>query len=177
MGAVAAAALLAWLWIALLRGLFWRTDQRLPAGAAPQRWPSLAIVVPARDEAAVLRQSLPTVLAQRYAGAARVILVDDNSTDGTGELARSLDSGGLPLTVTTPGEPPPGWTGKLWALRHGVELAGEVDLLLLTDADIAHEAGSLSALVTAAADRDLVSQMVRLRVQTPWERLIVPAFV
>jgi hopene-associated glycosyltransferase HpnB len=177
MGVVAAAALLAWLWIALLRGFFWRTDQRLPAGPAPVVWPSVAIVVPARDEAAVLRQSLPSLLNQRYAGAARVILVDDNSSDGTAEVAAGLDAGGLPLTVTAPGEPPPGWTGKLWALRHGVELAGEVDLLLLTDADIEHEPGSLAALVTAAADRDLVSQMVRLRVQTPWERLIVPAFV
>jgi hopene-associated glycosyltransferase HpnB len=78
-----------------------------------------------------------------------------------------------------PGDPPPGWTGKLWALRHGIGQAGEVDYLLLTDADIAHAPGSLRALVEAATanDLDLVSQMARLRVHTAWERLIVPAFV
>ncbi len=183
LGWIAAASLAAWLWLAFVRGFFWRTDQRLPATSDPTDWPSLAIVVPARDEAAVLPETLPTLLAQRYPGPAQVILVDDNSTDGTGEVARSLDGPrsldryGLPLTITTPGEPPAGWAGKLWALRHGVEVAGEVDLLLLTDADIAHEDGSLRQLVAAAGERDLVSQMARLRVRTGWERLIVPAFV
>ena len=90
--------------------------------------------------------------------------------------------GSLPLTVTTPGEPPEGWTGKLWALRHGVELAGDAEYLLLTDADIAHGPHSLDSLVAAAVSSptesyDLVSQMARLRTETRWERLIVPAFV
>jgi hopene-associated glycosyltransferase HpnB len=174
---IAAASLAAWFWLAFVRGFFWRTDQRLPTGSEPAYWPSLAVVVPARDEAAVLPETLPSLLTQRYPGPAQVILVDDNSTDGTAEVARSLDRHGLPLTITTPGEPPVGWAGKLWALRHGVEQAGAVDLLLLTDADIAHEDGSLRQLVAAAAERDLVSQMARLRIRTGWERLIVPAFV
>jgi hopene-associated glycosyltransferase HpnB len=65
----------------------------------------------------------------------------------------------------------------LWALAAGVDAAGPVDLLLFTDADVAHRPDSLERLVRAAADRDLVSQMARLRAETPWERLIVPAFV
>ncbi|MFG3084070.1 glycosyltransferase [Streptomyces parvulus] len=180
---VPALSLAAWLWLLLARGFFWRTDVTLPARREPAAWPSVCVVVPARDEAAVLPASLPSLLAQDYPGRAEVILVDDGSTDGTGELAGELARrhGGLPLTVTSPGEPPAGWTGKLWAVRHGVALARarEPEFLLLTDADIAHAPDSLRALVAAAGDGgfDVVSQMARLRVASAWERLVVPAFV
>jgi hopene-associated glycosyltransferase HpnB len=174
-------SLAGWCWLALGQGFFWRTDQRLPPHRdEPVRWPDVAVVVPARDEAEVLPRSLPGLLGQKYPGRARVILVDDHSGDGTAETARRLaEAGGLPLTVTTPPPLPAGWTGKLWAVRHGVELAGPAELLLLTDADIAHGPGVLAALVAGAqAQRlDLVSQMARLRTATGWERLIVPAFV
>ncbi|GGQ27734.1 glycosyltransferase [Streptomyces roseolilacinus] len=215
-----------WAWLLLGQGLFWRTDQRLPRGSVePERWPSVAVVVPARDEAEVLPVSLPSLLAQDYPGRAEVVLVDDGSEDGTGDLARALaepstgsraeggdrpgspadgavpaDGGrraagggdraegagrtGLPLTVVSPGPPEPGWTGKLWAVRHGVGVVcardeGAPDFLLLTDADIAHAPDSLRRLVAAAVSHrlDLVSQMARLRVSGAWERLVVPAFV
>jgi hopene-associated glycosyltransferase HpnB len=183
---VSALSLLVWLWLTCCHGFFWRTDVTLPERRPPARWPDVAIVVPARDEAEVLPVSLPSLLAQKYPGRARVILVDDHSGDGTGALAASLAGpDGLPLTVTTPPPLPAGWTGKLWALRHGVQLAsaepddGAAEYLLLTDADIAHGPDSLAELVAAAesAGLDLVSQMARLRVTTGWERLIVPAFV
>ncbi|MCI3226422.1 glycosyltransferase [Streptomyces sp. NP-1717] len=180
---IAAASLAAWGFLLLGQGFFWRTDQRLPPREAPPVWPSVALVVPARDEADMLPVSLPSLLAQDYPGRAEIFLVDDSSTDGTGALARELADrlGGLPLTVLSPPEPAPGWTGKLWALRHGIELARaeRPDFLLLTDADIAHEPDSLRELVAAATTNglDLVSQMARLRVATAWERLIVPAFV
>ncbi|WAP54693.1 glycosyltransferase [Streptomyces sp. S465] len=203
---IAAGSLAAWLWLLLGQGFFWRTDVRLPltgppnssgppdpsGSPEPAAWPSVAVVVPARDESAVLPESLPSLLAQDYPGPAEIFLIDDGSSDGTGKLARELadEYGGLPLTVDSPGEPGPGWTGKLWAVRHGMALAarrpavdrkdgGGVDYLLLTDADIAHEPDSLRELVRAAEENglDLVSQMARLRVATYWERLIVPAFV
>ncbi|WP_311039778.1 glycosyltransferase [Streptomyces luomodiensis] len=209
---IAAGSLAAWLWLLLGQGFFWRTDVRLPLTGPPDPsgppnpsgspgpsgspesagWPSVAVVVPARDESAVLPESLPSLLAQDYPGPAEIFLIDDGSSDGTGKLARELADGygGLPLTVDSPGEPGPGWTGKLWAVRHGMALAaqrpavdrkdgGGVDYLLLTDADIAHEPDSLRELVRAAEENglDLVSQMARLRVATYWERLIVPAFV
>ncbi|MEV0277937.1 glycosyltransferase [Streptomyces sp. NPDC050610] len=181
---IAVVSLAAWGWLLLGQGFFWRTDVRLPDRAPPAEWPSVAVVVPARDEAEVLPRSLPTLLAQEYPGRAEVFLIDDGSSDGTGELARALaaDRGGLPLTVGSPGEPEPGWTGKLWAVRHGMALARartDAEYLLLTDADIAHGPDSLRELVCAARTNglDMVSQMARLRVATAWERLIVPAFV
>ncbi|MGW1913826.1 glycosyltransferase [Streptomyces sp. NPDC002076] len=176
-------SLAAWCWLLLGQGFFWRTDVRLPPRREPDAWPSVCVVVPARDEAAVLPASLPSLLAQDYPGRAEVFLVDDGSTDGTGELARKLSRrhGGLPLTVGSPGGPPAGWTGKLWAVRHGIGLARARDpeYLLLTDADIAHAPDSLRALVAAAhaGGFDVVSQMARLRVESAWERLVVPAFV
>ncbi|WGD44344.1 glycosyltransferase [Streptomyces cathayae] len=179
----AAVSLAAWLWLLLFQGFFWRTDVRLPSRREPEAWPSVCVVVPARDEAAVLPASLPSLLAQDYPGRAEVFLVDDGSTDGTGELARELAGrpGSLPLTVGSPGEPPAGWTGKLWAVRHGIELARAraPEYLLLTDADIAHAPDSLRRLVAAARTGgfDVVSQMARLRVESAWERLVVPAFV
>ncbi|MFI5569706.1 glycosyltransferase [Streptomyces sp. NPDC051740] len=179
----AAGSLAAWGWLLFCQGFFWRTDVRLPPSRDPETWPPVCVVVPARDEAAVLPASLPSLLAQDYPGRAEVFLVDDGSTDGTGELARELADrhGGLPLTVGSPGEPPAGWTGKLWAVRHGMGLARARDpeYLLLTDADIAHAPDSLRRLVAAARTGgfDIVSQMARLRVASLWERLVVPAFV
>ncbi|MFI6698494.1 glycosyltransferase [Streptomyces sp. NPDC050509] len=192
---IAVGSLAAWGWLLLGQGFFWRTDQRLPEHEEYREnpkgrerddgrcWPSVALVVPARDEAAVLPESLPSLLAQVYPGKAEIFLIDDGSQDGTGALARDLSArhGGLPLTVSSPGEPEPGWTGKLWALRHGIALARARDpeYLLLTDADIAHEPDSLRELVASARsqDFDLVSQMARLRVASGWEKLVVPAFV
>ncbi|MDX3133056.1 glycosyltransferase [Streptomyces europaeiscabiei] len=180
---IAAGSLAAWLWLLLGQGFFWRTDVRLPPRRDPDDWPYVCVVVPARDEAAVLPESLPSLLGQDYPGRAEVFLVDDGSSDGTGDLARELSRrfGGLPLTVSSPGEPPAGWTGKLWAVRHGITLARArgPEFLLLTDADIAHRPDSLRALAAAARTGgfDLVSQMARLRAESVWERLVVPAFV
>ncbi|MEV6785835.1 glycosyltransferase [Streptomyces sp. NPDC051098] len=180
---IALGSLAAWGWLLLGQGFFWRTDQRLPRREPLAVWPDVAVVVPARDEAGSLPAGLPSLLAQDYPGRAEIVLVDDGSTDGTGEVALALAEryGGLPLRVVSPGEPEPGWTGKLWALRHGIALAREhePEYLLLTDADIAHAPDSLRELVAAArtGGLDLVSQMARLRIATGWERLVVPAFV
>lgn|GEM_PF-6989603 len=87
-----AGSLAAWLWLALVRGRFWRTDVRLPAdpmpASPPGSWPAVAAVVPARDEAAVAGDTVARLLAQDYAGPFRVVLVDDGSTDGTADFAR-----------------------------------------------------------------------------------------
>jgi len=182
-GLLAALAAVAWAVLLTGHGGFWRTSQRLPVTRRPPSvWPGVVAVVPARDEAAVLPDTLPTLLAQNYPGPLAVTLVDDNSADGTGVIAAELGAAAdRPLRVV-PGTPrPAGWAGKPWAMAQGVAAvaADEARYLLFTDADIAWGPGALRALVAAAEadDRDLVSQMVRLRTETGWERAIIPAFV
>ena len=187
--AVTVLAAAAWVYLLAGHGQFWRTDQRLPpGGTAPAAWPALVAVVPARDEAAVLAASLPSLLGQDYPGPLRVVLVDDQSSDGTAEVAARIGDqapvlGGraVPgrLTVLA-GEPlPPGWAGKVWAMHQGLRAAGDAEYVLFTDADIAYRPGALRALAGSAAgsDRVLVSQMALLRADSGWERLLIPAFV
>ncbi len=177
--AVAACALaaIAWLYLLAARGGYWRTDQRLPAGTAdPGRWPSVAAVIPARDEAAMLPATLPTLLGQDYAGPLRVVLVDDDSTDGTAQVAAAVSQ---TVRVISGSATPSGWAGKVWAMAQGLQAAGDAEYILFTDADIAYQQGTVAALVRAAEGdhRVLVSQMALLRAETGWERLLVPAFV
>jgi hopene-associated glycosyltransferase HpnB len=172
--AIAALSLAIWGYLAAAHGRFWRTDLRLPDGADPDPWPHVTAVVPARDEAAVLPATVPALLAQDYPGRWRVIVVDDDSSDGTGDAAAALGAD----VVRTAG-PPPGWTGKVAAMAAGVAAAGETDFVLFADADIAFAPDTVRRLVRAATGSGFVltSQMARLRTITRWERLIVPAFV
>ncbi len=170
-------------WIVLIGGRdgFWRADQRLGASPAPEKWPAVAAIIPARDEAQVIGQSLASVLGQDYPGPLSVILVDDNSQDGTGDIARNL--GHERLHVVS-GQPlPAGWTGKLWALEQGVlaaaEIAPQAEYFWLTDADIAHQPDVLARLAAKAKSerRVLVSLMAKLHCESAWEKLLIPAFV
>jgi len=186
---VAAVVLAAVAWVYLLcgHGGFWRTDCRLPRAPAGQEagtgsWPSVVAVIPARDEAAILPETLPSLLAQEYPGTLSAVVVDDGSSDGTAEAAGSLGrrlGHACRLRVVSGAPPPAGWAGKVWAMAQGASAAGECDYLLFTDADIAFAAGAVRELVRAAiaGDRALLSQMALLRADTGWERCIVPAFV
>jgi hopene-associated glycosyltransferase HpnB len=148
-----------------------------PEPPPPARWPSVAVLVPARNEAALLPLTLPALLAQEYAGAWSVILVDDRSEDGTRVAAEAPAAGNL---VVVAGRPlPAGWVGKPWALEQALQAAPPSDYVLLTDADIRHAPGSLRRLVAEAeADGlDLVSRMARLRCASLAERLLVPPFL
>ena len=175
-------AAVAWAFLLAAHGGYWRTDQRLPRAQAGQNaWPDVVAVIPARNEAAVLPATLPTLLAQDYPGGLRVLLVDDQSSDGTAEVATALarQTAGAGLRVVAGAPPPDGWAGKVWAMEQGRSAAGQAGYLLFTDADIAYRPGTLTALVRAAEadDRALVSQMALLNAGTFWERLLVPAFV
>jgi hopene-associated glycosyltransferase HpnB len=197
--AVSAAA---WIYLVAAHGGYWLTSQRLPA-AQPRpaygQWPAVAAVVPARNEVDMLPVTLPALLGQDYPGDFRVVLVDDQSGDGTGDIAaelgdKSARDGGAPLAVVAGQLRPDGWAGKVWAMSQGVTAvtaqptvtaqpeAGIPEgprYLLFTDADIAWAPGALRDLVAAAEedDRAVVSQMALLRAETAWERVIVPAFV
>ena len=179
------AAVLAWLYLVAGHGGYWRTSQRLPrVSGEPDAWPDVVAVVPARNEAEMLPVTLPALLGQEYPGTLTVIVVDDGSSDGTGEVAARIAAGsGRPLRVISGAPPPDGehWAGKVWAMAQGLRAAGPGPdgYVLFTDADIAWEAQTLRRLVAAAEgdDRDLVSQMALLRTATGWERVVVPAFV
>lgn len=169
----------AWVYLIGLHGGFWRSLPVLGKGK-PSGQAKVAVVVPARDEAATIRQSLGSLLVQDYPGELSIILVDDHSTDGTAMLAASLGASEQ-LTILR-GEPlPQGWTGKLWAVNQGLahEKARTADYVLLTDADIEHAPEHVSSLVAKAeADGiDLVSELVRLNCATMAERALIPAFV
>ena len=168
-----------WLYLLLGRDWFWRMRERDNRNepAPPKHWPSVVAVVPARNEAEVIQESIGSLLAQDYPGELRVILVDDQSDDGTADLARAL--GSEKLTVLRGAERPPGWTGKLWAMKQGAEAAGQPEFIWFTDADIAHEHDNLSRLVARAQSdgKVLVSLMVRLSCRTLAEHFLIPAFV
>lgn len=176
--------LAAWLYLLLLRDGFWRMRERdTQAVAEPSAWPSVVAVVPARNEADVIQHSVASLIAQDYPGDFHIVLVDDQSDDGTGELARALR--GTRLTVIAGAARPKGWTGKLWAMQQGSEHAASLqpEFIWFTDADIAHTPDNLRHLVARAQEGDkegnkvLVSLMARLNCKSTAEHFLIPAFV
>ncbi len=160
-----------WVYLFLGHGRFWLSRPELRAGQ-PLQCPEVDIVVPARDEAATIGPVVASLLAQDYRGKFRLILVDDNSSDGTGELAGAAQN----LQVIRGRPKPSGWAGKMWALSQGVA-AGSAPLLFFTDADIIHDPRHLSSLVAGLHEHSMVSEMVRLNCKSVAERALVPAFV
>ncbi len=165
--------LAAWAYLLFLHGKFWQSGPELRP-MLPANAPPVAVVVPARDEAATIAASLGSLLAQDYPGPLQVVLVDDGSSDGTAEIAARL-----PGPIIIAGSPrPAGWAGKLWAVHQGIG-ATDAAYLLLTDADITHDPRHLATLV-AHAERhglDMVSEMVALNCESLAERALIPAFV
>lgn len=180
--------LVIWLGLIFCHGRFWQagpvlapvSGQKLDAATCPD----VCVVVPARDEAPSVVACIGSLLAQDYPGTLRVVLVDDNSTDGTGRLARAVPDPHRRLSVVTGKARPAGWSGKLWAVAQGVARARELapdssGFVLLTDADITHDPRHVSTLVAKAQAEglDQVSEMVELNCASPAERMLVPAFV
>lgn len=169
-----------WLYLLAGHGLFWmmreRDDDEMDS--LPARWPSVVAVVPARNEADVVGNTVASLLAQDYPGPFRIILVDDQSTDDTAAAARAL-GGGERLMVFTAATRAAGWTGKLWALRQGIAEAGTPDYFWFTDADISHAPDNLRRLVARAVANKLVltSLMAKLHCKSWPERYLIPAFV
>jgi hopene-associated glycosyltransferase HpnB len=187
-------AFLFWLTVLLDRRRAWPAELALPRkGEVPFLDIPVVALVPARNEAEILPQTLPALLEQDHRRF-RILLIDDNSSDTTSETAIRLARASsredrLDLLRAPP--TPPGWTGKVHALSTGLsalesscDARGEAlpEWLLLTDADIRHRKDSVRSLLARAlspSDRpyDLVSIMARLHVETFWERLLIPPFV
>jgi hopene-associated glycosyltransferase HpnB len=180
-----------WLYLIAARGGFWRAAERddgspSPAGPKGEPWPAVTAVIPARDEALSVGQTVTSLLRQNYPGELTVIVVDDQSRDGTAQVAHgaAVLIGGSDRLTVVPGRPlPAGWTGKLWAQQQGVEFAVTAApppaYLLLTDADIVYAEDAVATLVARAQAGGfaLTSLMVKLRCNSFAERMLVPAFI
>lgn len=180
--------LLAWVYLLAFHGGFWRSDQHFVPSRIPRpaQWPAVAAIVPARNEEETIAAVLRSLLAQDYPGPMQIILLDDRSTDATAAQARSAIAAqpSADRAIMLTGEPlPAGWAGKLWAQQQGIALAvsrqPDTQFYFFSDADIAHTPDTLRALVAKAesSHRDLVSLMARLNCRSPWEKLLIPAFI
>ncbi|MCX7804264.1 MAG: glycosyltransferase [Planctomycetota bacterium] len=153
-GALGAVALIAWCGVLLHPARPWDLkpvgeDAEYPPD--PARWPDVAVLIPARNEADTIPASLPTVLWQDYPGRFHVFLVDDRSSDGTAEVALEVAearSAGGRLTVVKGGPLPEGWVGKVWALQQGAAACG---LKFAEFSPAGSDVASDKAYVTAAS--------------------------
>jgi hopene-associated glycosyltransferase HpnB len=183
--AVGAVSLAIWTYLVFARGGFWRLwDPGSPLQEQAVPGQSVAVIIPARNEADVVGHAVRSLLEQNYAGELHIFLVDDDSSDNTATVARQVAEharGNNRLTVFRARPVPDGWTGKLWALSEGLKEAAafEADYFLLADADIIHAPGNLASLVARAQSGgfDLVSLMAKLPCQSPAEQALIPAFV
>jgi hopene-associated glycosyltransferase HpnB len=193
LAAVSLIPLAIWAYLLFGRGWFWLCGERDDSAAvgskvpnARDAWPSVVAIIPARDEADMIARSVGSLLRQDYSGPFSVVVVDDQSTDGTAAVASNAASAAHAterLKIVMGNGPPPGWTGKLSAMRQGlaeVEASEQApEFVLFTDADIAYAPHVLSRLVTIARAKNsvLTSLMVKLRCESTAERWLAPAFV
>jgi hopene-associated glycosyltransferase HpnB len=179
---LSALSLAAWTYLAAWRAGFWRADERLGEAAAPATWPEVAALIPARNEADVVAETIRAHMATDYPGAFSVTLVDDGSDDGTADVAWNAGRKDRLSVVDAPALPA-GWTGKVAAQKAGLEKIDErrpaAKYILFTDADIIHAPGALRRMVARAEAEDLsmLSLMARLDSRGAWAQLLVPAFV
>ena len=165
-----------WLTILLLPWRPWSTREVLDASSpsAEEDLSDITVLIPARNEAETIKATLPALTAQGRG--LNIILIDDQSSDGTGQVARkAMDEN---LLIIKGESLPSGWTGKLWALEQGRSHI-RTPFTLLLDADIEPLPGIIGELKRAMQERDvqLISLMAELRMETFWERLLMPAFI
>jgi hopene-associated glycosyltransferase HpnB len=185
---IASIALAIWVYLIAGRGEFWRTPKFDDLAPAPgfMTWPFIAVVVPARDEAAGVSRCVTSILSQPYPGSLSMVLVDDQSQDGTAQIAAEAAAaiGASDRLTVLSGRPlPSGWTGKLWAVKQGLTLVesrpAAPDYVLLTDADIVYSGDVLMRLVARARNEQLAmtSVMAKLRCESFAEQYLIPAFI
>ena len=180
---VATLTAVTWSYLALARGAFWRTKSAKPDASENAGFSGgVVAVVPARNEAELIGPVVTSLLNQCMA--MPVILVDDESTDGTADVARraSEKAGKADALIVVQSKPlPAGWTGKLWSMHQGIECARALNptWFLLADADVLHGPETVAnlGLIASHGPYDLVSFMVKLHCESLPEKLLIPPFV
>lgn len=114
--------------------------------AAAETGPPLSIIAAARNEARGIEAAVTSLLRLDYP-ALEIVIVNDRSTDETGEILARLARQHSRLTLTTIHNLPEGWLGKNYALQVGAD-AATGDLILFTDADVVFEPSTLRRAVT-----------------------------
>lgn len=173
---VAAALALPWVLAPLIVAWRARGSRRLddePA-AAPDDAPLVSVIVPARNEARHIGACVRSILASTWPRL-ELIVVDDHSTDGTGDIARDVAPDDRRLSVLVPPPLPDGWFGKSWACAAGVERA-RGELLCFTDADTRHAPDLLTRAVHARrrTNATLLSVAGWQELGSFWERVVQP---
>ncbi|MDI2112938.1 glycosyltransferase [Commensalibacter nepenthis] len=191
---VALCSLALWILLFLFHGRFWQRGPILYACTqstvdAGKEWPDVFVVIPARDEAETIERVTHSLLQQDYLGRYKVLVVDDASTDRTGDIVRTYQKNLSPsiqnrLEIIETSLRPAGWSGKLWALSTGVDYIKQHNsvkdaFFFFTDADIEHNSTHLTSLVNKALidQLDQASEMVQLRCENMYEKIFIPAFV
>ena len=173
--ATALSALL-WLTLLVLPWRPWSTDEKLEItkDGPPADLSDITALMPARDEASCIAATLTALAGQ--GNIANIVVVDDQSSDGTGDVARAVGLGNLQVLSGAP--LPAGWSGKLWAL-HQASLVVNTPYTLLLDADIELGAGTLGALKHHLTSNRLAlaSVMASLPMDNAWEKLLLPPFI
>jgi hopene-associated glycosyltransferase HpnB len=175
---LASASLIAWLVLLLLPWQPWRNSDVLHMshghGDGEDDLSDITAVIPARNEGGIIGATLAALAVQGQG--LRVVVVDDNSTDGTGDAARRVC--GLDVQVIAGQALPMGWAGKVWALAQGVAQV-QTPLALLLDADIALGPGAVGALRAQmqTGGYEFASVMASLRMSAFWEKLLAPSFI
>jgi chlorobactene glucosyltransferase len=159
--------------VAIARASGSRSLDDVPTTVAPDA-PLVSVIVPARNERRNIERCARSILTAEYPNF-DVIVVDDHSTDGTGELARAIALEDSRLRVVDAPPLPPGWFGKQWACWSGARSA-RGSLLLFTDADTWHASDLLPRAVNALAARnaDLLTLGGHQEMHSFWERVIQP---
>lgn len=121
--------------------------------SVPECFPSLTVIVPARNEAEKIEPALRSLLGQQYPDLT-VVAIDDRSSDGTGEIIDRLSNEYVALQALHIDHLPEDWIGKVHALKRGYE-ASDGEWVLFTDADVCYESGALRTLMAVAIDEGL----------------------
>lgn len=142
--------------------------------APPPDPPKVSVVVPARNEARNIERCLRSILTNDYPNF-DIVVVDDQSTDGTGDIARQIAESDARVRAVETGAPPEEWFGKQWACQTGAN-ASSGEIILFADADTTQRYDLITRSINAMTRRnaDLFSLMGWQELGTFWERMVQP---